>query len=38
LPDSADDTDAVIELSLRLAKAARRQWPLRRYQDSSDEE
>jgi hypothetical protein len=37
LPDSSDDTDAVIELSLRLAKAARRRLPAR-LRDSGDEE
>jgi hypothetical protein len=33
LPDSADDTDAVIELSLRLAAAARRRLPGRLRDD-----
>jgi hypothetical protein len=37
LPDSADDTDAVIELSLRLATAARKRLPAR-LTDSGDEE
>jgi hypothetical protein len=27
LPDSSDDTDAIVELSLRLAKAARKRLP-----------
>ena len=29
-PNSTDDTDAIVELSLKLAKAAKKRWPLRR--------
>jgi hypothetical protein len=35
LPDP-DDTDAVVELSLKLAKAARKRWPIRRYEDDEE--
>jgi hypothetical protein len=35
LPDPYD-TDSIIELSLNLARAARKQFPLRRYQDDEE--
>jgi hypothetical protein len=28
--------DDIVELSLKLAKAARKQWPLRRYEDEEE--
>jgi hypothetical protein len=36
VPDSIDDSDAVVELSLKLAKAARKRWPMRRYEEDDE--